>query len=325
MDGEREAFPRAPRGKKGSPVQRNADTEFHGSFRVPTYFDDLTERCAVKLTSLLRITGPPHFSLWADQVGGPQFRERTGQFIPIYSIDLSVNDEPVQMRETLDVEVTIRLGKELDPEGKVGRLVSEGQIHVFAHAAGGGRTRIGGTTKQCVFTRPDADPGRRRVTELDPSMNLGSLPEREMRLLGLESVTAAPNDYRLADGGRFAEREPNVWSYLHTDPNRHVHAMEYVRTVERFAVDQLARLGRSPRHYFFDRARVVFRRPCFTGDLYVCRGSFHLSPNGERDVFLGSIHAVGPEQTPDESSPIAVGVQLFVRNRASGAQGAARD
>jgi hypothetical protein len=144
------------------------------------------------------------------------------------------------------------------------------------------------------------------------------LPQREVRLLDLESVTSAPRDYRLADGGTFEDREPHVWSYLHTDPNRHVHGMEYVRALERFAVDHLARFGRSPRHYFFDRARVVFRRPCFSGDLYVCRGSFHLSPDGERDVFLGSIHRIGPETTPDASSPIAVAVQLFVRNRKSG-------
>jgi 5-formyltetrahydrofolate cyclo-ligase len=302
------------------PLQRNADSEFHGTFRAPTYFDDLTERCAVKLTSLLRITGPPHYSLWSDQVGGQHFRERTGQFIPIYSLDLFVNDEFVETREAFDVEVTIRLGKETAPDGAVARLVSEGQTQVFAHRSGGGRICVGGTTKHCVFTRPDADPAQRRVTELHPYMNLGKLPEREMRLLGIDSVTAPPRNYRLADGGGFEDREPHVWSYLQTDPNRHVHAMEYVRALERFAVDHLARLGRSPRRYFFDRARVVFRRPAFTGDLYVRRGSFHLSPDGERDLFLGSIHAVGPEDLPTAERPINAAVQLFVRNRPAGAE-----
>jgi hypothetical protein len=152
-------------------------------------------------------------------------------------------------------------------------------------------------------------------------MNLGKLPEREVRLLAIENVSAPPRGYRLADGGRLEDREPHVWSYLHTDPNKHVHAMEYVRALERFAADHLARLGRSPRHYFFDRARVVFRRPCFSGDLYVCRGSFHLSPDGERDLFIGAIHSVGPEKTPAADQPIAAAVQLFVRNRAGGAPG----
>jgi hypothetical protein len=300
-------------------LQRTADTEFHGTFRAPTNFEDLTERCAVKLTSLLRITGPPHYTLWSDQVGGPHFRERTGQFIPIHSLDLFINDQPVETRDAFDVEVTIRLGKVIGADGAVARLVSEGRTQVFAHRSGGGRVCLGGTTKHCVFTRPDAEPGRRRVTELDPCMNLGRLPERELRLLDLDDVTAPPRDYRLAEEGRFEDREPHVWSTLHTDPNKHVHAMEYVRTLERFAADHLARLGRSPRGYGFDRARVLFRRPCFTGDLYACRGALFLSPDGERDLFVGSIHPLGPEATAGTDVAPAVAVQLFVRKRAGAA------
>ena len=135
--------------------------------------------------------------------------------------------------------MTIRLGKEPASDGSVARLVSEGQTQVFAHRSGGGRVCIGGTTKHSVFTRPDADPARRRVTELHPYMNLGKLPQREVRLLGVENVTAPPRDYRLAEEGRCEDREPHVWSYLHTDPNKHVHAMEYVRAFERFAADHL--------------------------------------------------------------------------------------
>jgi hypothetical protein len=72
-------------------MQRSPDTEFHATVRTPSYFEDLTERCAVKLTSLLRITGPPHYGLWQEQVGGPHFRERTGEFIPIYAMDLEIS------------------------------------------------------------------------------------------------------------------------------------------------------------------------------------------------------------------------------------------
>jgi hypothetical protein len=296
-------------------LQRTADTEFRGTFRSATNFEDLTERCAVKLTSLLRITGPAHYGLWSDQVAGPHFRERTGQFIPIYSLDLSVNDEAVETRDGFDVEVTIRLGREIGSDGEVSRLVSEGQTQVFAHLSEGGRIRVGGTTKHCVFTRPAADPGRRRVTELDPCMNLGRLPEREVRLPTLAEVTTAPDLYRRAEASTFEDREPHVWSYLQTDPNKHVHAMEYVRTIERFATDQLARLGCSPRTYFFDRARVIFRRPCFPGDLYVCRGALFLSPDGERDLFIGAIHPVRPEAIPAAELPVAAAMQLFVRKR----------
>lgn len=298
-------------------MHRTADTEFHGTLRAPTYFEDLTERCAVKLTSLLRITGPCHYGLWQEQVAGPHFREKTGQFIPIFALDLEVTDEPVETRDAFTVEVTIRLGKELDAMGAVARLISEGRTAVFAgRAAGGEPVCVGRTVKHCVFTRPAADPGERRVTELHPIMELGKLPARELHLPTLDGLLAPPAGYE-AVRGEMLDREPHVWSYQQTDPNQHIHAMEYVRSLERFATDHLARLGRSPRHFFFDRARVLFRKPCFTGDLYVRHGRLYASPDGKADVFIGTIHQTRADGPPSEGPP-AVVVQLFSRERAAG-------
>jgi hypothetical protein len=75
----------------------------------------------VKLTSLLRLTGRPHYTLWAREVGSPPFKERTGQFIPIYYLDLQVTDAPVETRAALRVDVRIRLGKHLGPDGTIDR------------------------------------------------------------------------------------------------------------------------------------------------------------------------------------------------------------
>ena len=301
-------------------MQRSADTEFHGTFKSPTYFEDLTERVAVKLTSLLRITGPCHFGLWQEQVGGPHFREKTGQFIPIFALDLEITDEPVETRDAFSVDVTIRLGKETDSEGQVTRLISEGRTAIHAaRAAGGDPVCVGRTVKHCVFTRPAAEPGQRKVTELHPIMELGTLPRRELRLPTVDELLTAPAGYEAVEGGDFRDTDPHVWSYQQTDPNQHVHAMEYVRSLERFATDQLARLGRSPRHFFFDRARVLFRKPCFSGDLYSRRGRLFLSPDGRRDLFVGTIHEVRPEGPPADDVPPSVIVQLYLRQRADGA------
>lgn len=299
-------------------MQRSADTEFHGTFRAPTYFEDLTERCAVKLTSLLRITGPCHYGLWQEQVAGPHFRERTGQFIPIYALDLEVTDEPVETRDAFSVEVTIRLGRELDGEGRVARLISEGRTAVYAERAAGAPVCVGRTVKHCVFTRPAAEPSQRKVTELHPIMELGKLPNRELRLPTVDELLAAPTSYEAVEGGDFRDGDAHVWSYQQTDPNQHVHAMEYVRSLERFATNHLARLGRSPRHFFFDRARVLFRKPCFSGDLYARRGRMYSSPDDRQDLFIGTIHEVRPEGPPDDQAPPSVVVQLYVRQRAEG-------
>jgi hypothetical protein len=300
-------------------MPRSPDTEFRATVQAASHFEDLTERCAVKLTSLLRITGPPHYNLWQEQVGGPHFRERTGQFIPIYAMDLEVTDEPVETRQAFDVDVTIRLGCERGADGRVQRLLSEGETAVWAHRASGGeRVCVGRTRKQSVFTRPDPDPAQRRVTELHPYMQFSGLPTRAMHLITADELLAPPEGYEAADAGLHRDADPHVWSYQQTDPNQHIHAMEYVRALEHFATDHLARLGRAPRHFFFDRARVLFRRPCFTGDFYRRCGRLYLSPDGSRDLFIGRLSRVLPEGPPDVDEAPAVVIQLAVRNRPSG-------
>jgi len=297
-------------------MERSADTEFHGLFREPTYFEDLTERCAVKLTSLLRITGPAHYGLWQEKIGGVHFKERTGQFTPIYFMELEVTDEPVETRESFEVEVQIRLGKQLGLDGQIERLISEGETQVYAHRLRGGeRVCVGRTRKHSVFTRPDADPKRRKVTELHPSLKMGGAPRREIHVVTAAELLVPPEGYRPHEDGSFADPDSHVWSYQQTDPNRHVHAMDYVRALEFFAVDHLAHLGRSPRHYFFDRARILFRKPCFTGDFYRRQGTFYLSPDGAHDVFIGTVVKVTPEGAPPAAEQPAVVVQLFAQDR----------
>lgn len=297
-------------------MERSPDTEFRGTFRAPSYFEDLTERCAVKLTSLLRITGPPHYNLWQEQVGGAHFRERTGQFIPIYFLDLTVTDEPVETRDGFDVEVAIRLGKELGGDGRVQRLLSEGETAVWAQrATGGRRICVGRTRKLSVFTRPDPDPALRKVTALHPYMRFAGLPERQLHLPSVDELLAPPAGCEIAEPGLLRDSDFGVWSYQQTDPNQHVHAMEYVRTLELFATEQLARFGRSPRGFFFDRARVLFRRPCFTGDFYRREGRLFSDPAGGAEWLVASLWRVEPEGPPAADRAPAVVIQLSVHTR----------
>ena len=291
-------------------MTRTADTEFVGRFREPPYFEDLSERSAVKLSSMLRLTGRPHYTLWAQEIGGAHFKERTGQFFPIYYLDVEVTDVPIESREPVDVDVRIRLGKHLDAAGRVERLISEAWTEVSGSAADGRRLRIGGTHKQAIFTRPDAPPGERRVVVLHPSLGLGDLPERIIRPFTVDDVMAPP-----AGGGageEFEDCEAHVWSYQQTDPNGHVHAMDYVRVMEAFATDELARRGQSPRDRAFTRARVLFRRPCFTGQWYR-RAFTRFSEDGGGEVLVGAIRpAAGPDDPPAPGPP-AVAVQLYAK------------
>jgi hypothetical protein len=140
-------------------------------------------------------------------------------------------------------------------------------------------------------------------------MGLGELPSREIRPFDLDDVLAVPEGF--TGGEPLADREAHVWTYQQTDPNRHIHAMEYVRVMEAFAADELARRGRSPEGYFFARARVVFRRPCFTGEWFRRTARRFTGADGE-ELLIGSIHAGRDAEGPFAGRPAAV-VQLLSR------------
>jgi hypothetical protein len=282
--------------------ERTADTEFRGTFYEPPYFEDLSERAAVKLTAMLRLTGRPHYTLWAREIGSPHFKERTGQFFPIYYLDVDVTDVPVETREAVQVDVRIRLGKHLAPDGTVERLISEAWTEVTSDTPDG-RVRLGGTHKQAVFTRPDPDPEKRKVRVLHPSLGLGDLPSRHIRPFMLEDLVGPPDGFVRRE--EFTEADAHVWSYQQTDPNAHVHAMEYVRVMEGFVADELARHGRSPREYYFRRARILFRRPCFTGQWFRRTARRFTDPDGE-DLLIGAIHSGGAPPDPGAGPPAAL-------------------
>jgi hypothetical protein len=276
---------------------------FRGRFLEPPYFEDLSERAAVKLTSMLRLTGRPHYTLWAEEIGGPHFKERTGQFFPIYYLDVEVTDTPIETREPVEVDVTIRLGKQLRPDGSVDRLVSEAWTEAHSQGPGGRRVPVGRSHKQSVFTRPDPDPARRRVTELHPSLELGPLPHREARLVTPDDLLAPPPGH---DGGEpLADHEAHVWSYQQSDPNQHVHAMEYVRVMELFATDALARRGRASASYYFGRAQILFRRPCFTGQWYRRTATWHPGADGG-ELVIGAIWALPGPGAPLPRTPATI-------------------
>jgi len=292
--------------------QRDPDAEFVGTFREPPAFEDLSERMAVKLTSMLRLTGPPHYELWQREIGGPHFKERTGQFLPIYHLDVEVTDAPIETRQMLDVAVRIRLGKEIGADGRVERLLSEADTELTAPTAAGGRVRLGRTRKQSIFTRADPDPARRRVTTLHPSFGLGELPRRELRAVKPDELLAPPADGRHL--GALGPGPSHAWSYQQTDPNRHVHAMEYLRVVEAFATTELARAGRLPADYLIARARIVFRRPCFSGEWYRVTGERWAVPGPGGEEIVAAVHPIaGPDAAPT-GRPATI-VRLAIRAR----------
>ena len=282
-------------------AKRDPDQVFRGSFQEPPYFEDLTERCSLKLTSLMRFTGRPHFTLWQDQIGGARFREDAGQYIPIFYLELEVLDVPVETRANATVEVEVRLGRERVPEGQVPRLVSEGRTRVLVPTAEGPR-HVGSTRKLTIFAH--LDPSRGRVTELHPSLEMGKHPRRLIEVPRAAELLHPPAGYD-GDGAEwtYIDREPQVWSYQQTDPNRHIHAMEYPRMLDLFVTRELAREGTTAENFVFTRARIFFARPCYTGEFYVRRAKRWRAADGRETICAAIFKADLDGRVADDNRP----------------------
>jgi hypothetical protein len=155
-------------------------------------FEDLSERGSFKLHSTLRYTGPFHYGLWEQAITGVDFFEKTGQFTPIYSMELEVTDDPVSLREPLVVETVIELGRTVDASGETTRIVSRSEQTLRGTSPGGGEVRLGKLRKHSIFSRPDGPPEQRRVRELHESLGLGPQPPRTLQILTLLDLAAPP-------------------------------------------------------------------------------------------------------------------------------------
>lgn len=242
-----------------APRLRNpADLILRARLREPIHFPDLTERLALRLSSIAGYTARAHFASWHKKLGAPDFRDPAGVFTPLVYVDLQASDVPVDPRVPFRVEGETYLARTLDADGATHRLVREGR-HTVATRDG---TVAARARYMNVFTRYDPDPARRRVVTLPPELGLGAAPSRVTELPQLAALVPLE---RKPD---FVEDRPRVWHYGQTDANRHVNGMEYLRSMELFVADALHGAGHDLRRLFFAGARIVYRKPCFRGEAY---------------------------------------------------------
>ena len=274
--------------------ERNpADIVLRARYRQTVLFPDLTERLALRLSSIVTYTARAHFALWHRKMGGADFTNPTGVFTPLVVVELDAVDGPVEPWKPFLVRGETYLAKVLDPQGDVRYLVREGR-HTVLDPAG---TMVARARLVNAFTRYDPDPARRRVTTLPPELGLGPGPSRITELLDLDA---------LAPAGRrpdFVEQGDRVWHYGQTDANRHVNGMEYLRSMEMFVADALHAAGHDLRRLFFSRARIVYRKPCFRGEGYRREAWFR----GEAPLVVSGVFRKAGD--PPDSRP-AVAVEL---------------
>jgi hypothetical protein len=276
--------------------ERNpADIVLRARYRQTVLFPDLTERLALRLSSIVTYTARAHFALWHRKMGGPDFTNPTGVFTPLVVVELDAADVPVEPWKPFLVRGETYLAKSLDPQGDVRYLVREGRHTVL----GPDGTVVARAKLVNAFTRYDPDPARRRVTTLPPELGLGPGPSRITELLDVDALAPAA---RRPD---FVEQGDRVWHYGQTDANRHVNGMEYLRSMEMFVADALHAAGHDLRRLFFARARIVYRKPCFRGEGYRREAWFR----GEAPLVVSGVFRKAADP-PDARPAVAVELTL---------------
>jgi hypothetical protein len=240
------------------PVPNPADVVLRSRYRQTVLFPDLTERLALRLSSIVTYTARAHFGVWHKKMGGQDFTDPAGVFTPLVVVELEVTDVPVTPWQPFLVRGETNLAKTVDESGAVRRLIREGRHSVYDLAG----ELVARAKLTNVLTRYHPDPARRRITSLPPGWKLGEAPSRVTTLLDVDALVPAD---RSAD---FVEERERVWHYGHTDANRHVNSMEYLRSMEAFVADALHDAGQDLRRLYFARARIVYRKPCFRGEGY---------------------------------------------------------
>jgi hypothetical protein len=236
-----------------------ADRVIRSHFRETVHFQDLTERMAIRLSAVSTYAGRSHFEPWGKILASVHdHANQGGIFTPLVYVEYETADVPCEPGMKIDVRGESWLAKTLDEAGEIRHIAREGR-----HTLYGQDGRIIGAARMVnVFTRYDADPARRRVTELPAEVGLGPLPSRTTEIPAAESIVERG---RRAD---FADSESHVWHYGHTDPNRHVNGMAYLRAMEEFVADSMAHAGHDLGRLYYARARIVYRKPCFRGERY---------------------------------------------------------
>src|SRR5262245_8553791 len=166
------------------PSRNPADLVLRARYRETIHFPDLSERLALRLSSIVHYTARAHFGLWHRKVGGPDFADPNGVFSPLAAVELETTDVPVDPRQSFRVHGETYLAKTVDEHGAVRQLVREGR-HTVHDGSGAvvARAKLSN-----VFTRYDPDPARRRVIELPRELGLGTAPSRVTGLLDVDWI-----------------------------------------------------------------------------------------------------------------------------------------
>ncbi len=125
------------------------------------------------------------------------------------------------------------------------------------------RVLAGRILAEHVLTRPFEAPEQRRVTSLDfPGAPL--LGDPRPALPAFENIATLPDGAQSLDREMRLDPLPAAFGIVHTDSNRHVNSLVYLRLFEEAALRRLVTLGRRS-DVLARSVDIAYRKPCFAG------------------------------------------------------------
>jgi hypothetical protein len=240
-------------------TQNPADIVLRPRLREHVQFSDLSERLVLKIASATHYTARAHFGSWHRRMGAPDFESLAGVFTPLVHVDIEVATARLAPAAILDVRGETFLARVLDDQGATRHLAREGRYLLTRTTDGAMVARVRLVN---FFTRYDPDPEKRRITTLPEHLGLGTSPSRLIEVPTVDQLTPRDRSPDMSDAGE------RFWHYGQTDPNRHINSMDYLCVLEEHVASHLARAGHDVARLFTRRARLAYRKPCFSGEGY---------------------------------------------------------
>jgi acyl-CoA thioesterase FadM len=136
---------------------------------------------------------------------------------------------------------------------------------VRASEGGAGTLQVAGRVfAEHTFTRPFAPQGHRRVVAFDFD-GAPAVRHRRAALPGPETIVTLPEQSRPLEPAMQLDPVGLTFGVVHTDSNRHVNSLAYLRMFEEAALRRFVALGRGA-IVLGRRLEIAYRKPCFAGE-----------------------------------------------------------
>jgi hypothetical protein len=235
---------------------------------VPLRFEDVAQDGRLVLEAL-----PTAFAttvwrpLWS---GSTAIRSLGSQgIVPILArLRLEGTAGPFSATASVEAEGTFRLAPADD-----GRVMLDMWADLYAPigstygapARAGKRALAGRVLAEHVLTRPFASAGQRRVTRVDLA-EASATQETLPALAPFESIAIVPEGAIPLEPAMRLDPVHLAFGVVHTDSNRHINSLVYLRVFEEAALRRFVSLGR--RSDVLGRTvDIAYRKPCFAGQV----------------------------------------------------------